>query len=362
MRSYLFILILCAGFATASAQQAFPGLDKQVVIAATTMRFDSLLQRVSRQSGIKFSVNTRKIPASRNIHLAKKTYTVRDLLSVLTVQTKIYYTTIGAHIILVEKPPAAGKMQGPPAMAKNFRPVSPKPFQADTYSRLPDSLEPALPPRKEVKIQAGSFRPELPVLSLPVVPVVLSSTPDSITADKKTRRYIPFVTAGAGVDDIFYANLTIRGGLPFLYGIASLGTDFNHSGIRYGAGTSVRLNAAVNIHLRLLAGSCKALFYDSASGKRIFRVKGQLKQLQLVAEKKITNRLSWEAGVNFTILKTSYYQSGVPFATGMSKKDVEARFPFIHPFYTLTDNYNPARPAFTCSWIGLQAGLIFKWP
>lgn len=366
MRSSLFILILCVVFAPASGQQGFRGLDKQFVIAATSMRFDSLLQQVSRQTGIKFSINTRKIPPSRTIHLVKKTCTIRELLDLLTVQTKIFYTTIGGHIILVETPPAAGKKQAPPVIIKNSRPVPPKPFSVETETsrKMPDHPEPALPPMKELKIQADSLHPGLPAISLQGMPVNPSLSPVAVAADRdrKARKYSPFVAAGVGTDDIFYANLMVRAGLPFLYGIASFGTDFKHSGIRYGAGTFYRLNPTVNIHLRFLAGSYKALFDDSVTNQRTFQVKGNLKQIQLVAEKKITDRLSWEAGINFTVFKTTYYNSGVPFAPRMSQKDAEDRYPFIHPFYTLTDNYNPANPSFTASWIGFQAGLVFKWP
>lgn len=99
----LFIPIVTATLC--SAQQSRINGQQKIVLPATQIRFDSLLSIVSRQAGVKFSLNTSKFPPSRVIHLPKGPMLVAQLLSAIRDDTGIYYTVLGGHIIFVDNPP-----------------------------------------------------------------------------------------------------------------------------------------------------------------------------------------------------------------------------------------------------------------
>jgi hypothetical protein len=99
----LFFLIITASLC--SAQQSRINGQQKIVLPATTIRFDSLLSIVSRQTGAKFSLNTSKFPPSRLIHLPKGPMPVTQLLAAIREDTGIYYTMLGDHIIFIDNPP-----------------------------------------------------------------------------------------------------------------------------------------------------------------------------------------------------------------------------------------------------------------
>lgn len=98
----LFLLVVCQQL---NAQHGAVNLHVKIRVPAGDTRFDSLLHLITRQTGVKFSVNTRKYPLSRTIRIGKSTLSLGDLLAVIHEKSGIYYTALGTHIIFVDHPP-----------------------------------------------------------------------------------------------------------------------------------------------------------------------------------------------------------------------------------------------------------------
>jgi hypothetical protein len=107
----LLIPILTASLC--SAQQSRINGQQKIVLPATSIRFDSLLSIVGRQTGAKFSLNTSKFPPSRLIHVPKGPMPLAKLLAAIRDDTGIYYTSLGGHIIFIDNPPRKSSL--PPA-------------------------------------------------------------------------------------------------------------------------------------------------------------------------------------------------------------------------------------------------------
>jgi hypothetical protein len=103
----LFICLIAVSLC--SAQQNRVNLQQKIVLTSTTIRFDSLLSIVGRQTGARFSLNTSKFPPSRLVHLSKGPMPVAQLLAEIRSNTGIYYTILGSHIIFIDNPPCAEK-------------------------------------------------------------------------------------------------------------------------------------------------------------------------------------------------------------------------------------------------------------
>lgn len=87
-----------------SAQTAKVNLHKEVNIPAADMQLDELLHLVSKQAGIRFSVNTRKFPGSTVIHVKKGRQPLSRLLGDLRASTGMGYRALESHIIFVDAP------------------------------------------------------------------------------------------------------------------------------------------------------------------------------------------------------------------------------------------------------------------
>src|SRR5437870_4848560 len=98
-------MYLLTGVLKSHAQTGAINLQKTVVLPVNTMQLDSLLHLINRQAGVKFSINTRKIPASRPIRIKKQQQTVAGILKEIKQATGVYYTVLGDHIILLDNPP-----------------------------------------------------------------------------------------------------------------------------------------------------------------------------------------------------------------------------------------------------------------
>src|SRR5579859_5323833 len=64
-----------------NGQLAIPSLHKNVNLPAENLRIDFLLHLATKQTGIKFSLNTKKFKPSRIIHVRKGIQSVDEILS-----------------------------------------------------------------------------------------------------------------------------------------------------------------------------------------------------------------------------------------------------------------------------------------
>jgi hypothetical protein len=96
----------------ASAQNiSAVNMKTRVKIAGKFIRFDSLIEKISKQTAVKFSFNTNKVAPGKVIELKPGEQTLEEILLQIKTRTGIYYKIIGSHIILLDKPPAKNIVQ-----------------------------------------------------------------------------------------------------------------------------------------------------------------------------------------------------------------------------------------------------------
>jgi hypothetical protein len=77
-------------------------LAKKITVEQGSVRIDSLLKIFSRQTGIEFSFNSRKIPPSKTIHVKTGVNSLEAWLQYLQQSIDIQYKIVGSHIILFD--------------------------------------------------------------------------------------------------------------------------------------------------------------------------------------------------------------------------------------------------------------------
>lgn len=344
-------LMIITTAATSNAQGNKLNLQKKIVLPVAAMRLDSLMSTVSRQSGARFSLNTRKFPPSRLIRLTKGTQPLGQLLAEIRNNTGIYYTILGEHIIFIDNPPAVKtarikKMPAPPvksswqplvlhALPVTYRAAETAFLSKDTIKHLPAEASPPGNAHQDKNIvlqqrRAGNNKNLLPIL----------------------------LNAGVSAEEVFYMNGTIQAGSTFLYGIVSAGTNFKLSCIRWGAGTSVGIGNQWRLHLQVTTGKMERPF-DSLNAPRT--AKQRQLRYSLVAGKQIGARLRLQVGLGLNNLVTRYYSEGKPF---VQSRETMARvfkeLDFIHPPYTISNGYTLPAAKNVQRWIGFQAGIFYN--
>lgn len=199
-----------------------------------------------------------------------------------------------------------------------------------------------------------------------------SNTPERHPRERRARTYRYrnvggpkeplsfFVSPGMVVGETFYANPTVQLGVPFLYGIVSYSTDFRIGALRYGAGTSIRLNDDWRMLLTATTGSMQSASTDTGSAR--LKVKARLHMITLAAGKDLGGGLRLQAGISVNMLKNEFFQDDVPSPLNMSETEAHRRLKMIRPPYTLSNNYSPDAAVSNKLWIGIQAGIFYYLP
>lgn len=169
--------------------------------------------------------------------------------------------------------------------------------------------------------------------------------------------FSPEIKAGITADETFYLNPTIYGGWRFLYGIASWSTNFNVSGFRYGGGVAVGISADWRVHLAVTTGKLEKS-YDTSGF--ILQGKTTLTRFALTGEKKLHEKWRFQIGVTYCMLRTTYYQNGVPAPPFIDDNKVKNWLNPINPVYTITNSYTNDKTIHKQSWLGLQVGIFYQ--
>ena len=171
-----------------------------------------------------------------------------------------------------------------------------------------------------------------------------------------------FVQAGLSADEVFYLNPSIRAGWHFLYGIVQLSTNFNVSGVRYGAGGSLRLSAKWELGLSATTGACSKnypLAFLSTQYVPI-TVKTHLNKIGLLVQREISRKFQLQFGPVLDLLSTQYYNTvGISTPLFISESNVNSLYTYIKPPYTIRDTYSPTSARNTKVWIGSQVSLFY---
>ena len=361
-----------------NAQRESINLQKTVVIATGPHQLDSLLHLINKQTGAKFSLNTKKFPASKKIYITNNKQSINSLLSAIKRSTGIYYAVLGDHIILLDNPPAENLSK--PAVVKtkpvheSHRQTIKKP--ANDQNR-PDAV--IITPRNTPIQIHNTFDSTI------VVPIVVphgdslishftnvkrlsahadksSSTGNSVK-EKRSSEINLFVKGGLATDDVFYCSPTIQLGLPYFYGIASWNTNFNISELRYGIGFSIPVKEQWKLHLQASTGKLSSSpssfsLFDSTS--RRWKAKSALHMVALLAEANISNRFTIQFGPTVNIMRIDFYKDGKKTSPGITGDSAIKRFKLLRPVYTISNNYSASSSQATKIWIGLQVAIFYN--
>jgi hypothetical protein len=381
------IMYLLTGVLKSHAQTGAINLQKTVVLPANTIQLDSLLHLINRQAGVKFSINTRKIPASRPIRIKKQQQTVAGILQEIKQATGVYYAVLGDHIILLDNPPKRSVL-----LNKN-RPGKKEVVKKQSQPPVTHQRQ-ILPPKHTAERKPTSFVPAPQVTSLDpelASPLVNNDTAKTqpVTAQKQdtaiirqlvhkrpgTANNLPviankssseersfngnlLVKGALPVDDVFYFGAAIQAGKPWLYGIASWNTNFKLSGFRYGAGTSISLSDDWKLHLQLTTGNLTSNF-DTVGDR--WQFKTQLHRAAVMGEVKCMKWFTIQFGPVLHFMKLTYSINDEKNAPGLSQPQVDQKFNLIKPIYTISDTYSVNDAQSKKIWIGFQVGICYDF-
>ena len=93
-------MVLCS--LPSSGQSHSTLMNKKITINSSRIRIDSLLQHFSRQTGVEFSFNSKKISPSKLVIVAKKQQTLSQWLNMLQHSIGVQHKLVGNHIILID--------------------------------------------------------------------------------------------------------------------------------------------------------------------------------------------------------------------------------------------------------------------
>lgn len=368
VRSSILSILLLVIMVNVNGQGAI-NLQKRISIPAHAIQLDSLLHVITRQSGAKFSINTRKFPASKSIVIKDHTPTIGSLMQVIKQNTGAYYATLGDHIILLDNPPPAKKNTTSTANKRTI----PAPKNIVVKSKPPTAVKKAIlidtTPAPTPSLPVVDPKPDTTVYQpLPVdkpavrkKPATTNNKPAPPANDDKERSGFLnelFVKAGASADDLFYGNATIHLGHPYFYGIASYSTNFKISGFRYGIGASIPLSDLWKLHLQVTTGNLSST-YDTLTLHWEYKTK--LHRAGLIAETGLGEHFKLQFGPVFNLTKFTFYRNGQKMAPSLPAEYINMRFDLLKPVYTFTNTFSPNVAISTKSWVGLQVSIFYNF-
>lgn len=399
--AFLLLLLIVPAMATAQQDQK----DKIITLSPGNIRLDSLGARINHQCGLVLAFNARSIRPASHIQLQKAQISLSDLLEYLKNTYGFSYRILGNHIILsrmqpaklpvpeARLPPQNGQVAathrapGPGARAhmrneeshekKTERPDKPlyTLFQITALSRNRKETElPALFAQSAITVPAvihDSDR-KIPVQQIPVQPA--ARQPVNIHGAKRRLDAAEdrlLFSAGFTADESFYLTPTLKAGLSWLYLSGTWRTNFDVSGFSYGIGGSFKISETWKAQISVSRGALTNRFsLDSLTASSSLQdtihiqVKGSLTQAALLAEKKINNRISLQFGPVLDLLKYRIYSGGKPVSEMSSfpdNIDVNKKYYLLRPPYTLQASYSTTSSSGKKMWIGLQAGIFYRF-
>lgn len=368
VRTSILSIFFLAILMNVSGQNAI-NLQKKISIPANAIQLDSLLRVITRQSGAKFSINTRKFPASKSIAIKDHAPTIAKLLQVINQTTGAYYATLGDHIILLDNPPPAkkktpGTVTKQPVPVHKSKSVKSKPTAPAKKETIIDTI-PAPLPSLPVDIPKPDTTPTLPPPAaqppVPKKPTPTNNKPTpAVKNDKERSGFLSnlFVKAGVQADDLFYCNPTVQIGHPYFYGIAAYSTNFRLSGFRYGIGASVPLSDYWKLHLQLTTGNLSSKVDTMTI---LWEYKTQLHRAGIIAETDLGGHFKLQFGPVFNLMKLTFYRNGQKTSPGLSTEYIDRKFNLLKPVYTFTNTFSPNVAKSTKSWVGLQISIFYNF-
>lgn len=389
-KSIGFLLMWCMSNMLFAQSSGTPLLDKKVSLAQCNIRLDSMLQSITRQTGIKFSYNSRRLNTTFRVQLPTTNNTVKQIFEELNKATGVRYTLIESHIILtIEKStlqkPARAESE-PAKITQSNRRIAPKEKHIRDTTSVKNSGE-----RNISGSEAGYEEPfvnPIDTITHKLVVADPDKKADSIPTAKATilpavakKKVLPakpvpayFIDFGISAEETLFMGATIQAGLPKIYGSVSLKSNGKSVLLLYGLGTSRKLNKKTRLLLTTQIGPYKKDF-TSASGTHgdstvlvdstahhTVRVRGTLARFTAGVEWNPKPNGNWKfhAGLNFNALQSRYQVNGKNSGLGsIDVKDAEQKFSVMHPFYTLSNTFQDNLSVTLKTWIGLEIGIRY---
>lgn len=400
---FFFLLISCS---TIGHSQTID-TNKNIRLKPGFHRLDSVLQFASQQTGVVFSYNSKKINTRQNILLKDGVVSLAQILERLKQEKGVSVKIIENYIVITSTETKASEKNTPanlgitkskPAVdPNNLKPgrIQSSPVTSKTVGKIkPDSNYvlakiDSLPIVAQKKIDTtsivdstsltnGAIQPQQPIVKRAPTPIDSAKklSPTANTASKKnplpekkvskpkqaTNKSPFFLKSGIVIDESLYLGAIAQIGFPLLYGTVSANTNFCVSQIRYGAGTSFKLNNKFQLHLNFNVGDLQksGQFSDSSSTHVPITVKSQLTRVMIGLEHSVNKKIKIQFGLLFNNLKTNYLINSVPSDLHVFKESGDHLFYNINPPYVITNTYSPTSSSNIKTWLGLQVSVLYS--
>jgi hypothetical protein len=379
----------------ALAQQRETGRDQWLTLPSGAIRIDSLSSIIAREAGFVLSFNAGKINPGTKMTFPVTKVKLDALLSYLQKHYRLTHKMIGNHIILyndtssdkkvritekIHKARLSGEKPGMP----DKRQAAGISFEKETKSlNLPvlsntgiapsfRTLSPSLPKEVGIVLINQNHIPQIssPELALyserKVTP--LSAKPNnaekqkgihSTPVGKGNNRF--YASAGFTTSEVLYVNPQIKIGLPWLFALATWGTNFKVSGFFYGLGASIKLSDHWDFQLSASSGALSKDFrWPTPTSDTMGRVKTRLTRVAFLAEKHLSKRWTLQFGpvLNFIGSKYSLQDSSIANSFPPSE-DVSKDIYILNPPYTLSNSYKVQTGSGKKIWVGFRIGLFY---
>lgn len=380
-RCIIFLLVVLCWTATRTYGQTTDRLDRTLTLRNKTVRLDTLLQTVSRQAGIKFSYNSRRLNSSYRLKLSETSLTAREILDQLKRTTGVVYSVIENQVILniekstVQKPVKAESVKPQPARSLSPPRDSVSQVVGEPSANSTTPIDSAKIPSQTIVnnaiITADSFR------VIPATQTVIPAKSDSAQEKqaKPINTKIPppekqhyFIDLGVSAEETLFMGATLQGGFQKLFASVSLKSNGKSVIVLYGLGSALWITERSRILVSAQYGTYSKNFtYKEIEDDTVINtykvgVKGAWIRGSIGREWKPNPKSNWKfyAGLNFNALESRYKVNGT--RSGLENipvSDPERKFSAFYPFYTLSNNYGDVVSTSMKTWIGVQAGISF---
>lgn len=380
----------------AAAQQRSPENHQVIFLEPRKYRLDSLLTLAAKQTGLVFSyspqaLNVRQYMTLKSSKLEistllawlkKEGMTVKRIENYIVLSTALKPKRVSPPLKAVTKEsgktPAVQEAVNTIATTNKISPVKIVTPMIDTLKKLHDHA--ASKPSDSIAIQRTRItqpiqpkdtlrldtirsvdRQRKPDQTKNTAPQIASSPKPSPKTTEKTSPF--FIDSGMALDESSFVGLSVRTGIPLLYGTLSAHTNFSVSHVRYGLGTSIGLSRRLRLRFNFSRGDItkSGFYYDSTGSKFPIAAKSTLTRYSVALEFFRNKKISLQAGLVFNQLVTHYYINNAP-ATLSRFTNGDHLFYTLYPPYLLSNTYSPTAVSNTKTWIGPELSVYYFIP
>lgn len=372
---------------SAYCRQSTDMLNRLITLPTQKVRLDTLLQTITRQTGIRFSYNSKRVNTAYKLTLNKRKVTVQEALDLLKSKTNVLYSLIENHVILniekstIKKDPLQKPVEAGPAIKPTSLSPAASNQQEKTSKELPHAVDTAsteiIPEKKPVNdTSVYRTRNVVPPVKDSVKEILAVATPTRDSASQKAspavNRSLPQKKAGYFIDlgftgeETLFFGATLRTGTPTFFGTLSLKSNgrsaillYGLSGVLHSGNRSrVILNTYFGTYAKSLRTTTESL--DSIKTNHKIVVSGLWIGMSTGVEWKLNSAGSWKlfAGVSFNALQSKYNVDGQNQGlSGLPGSNPERKYSAFYPFYSISNTYDDSRFESLKTWIGVQVGI-----